>query len=189
MGRTRWWQNGLDSAPVHSGQAAVLGFAVFPQGHGFNKEVTQFKDVGKGAGFVPLNDKELYWFFTCPEGENMAQDPQLIQKEVNEKRSSTLEPKVRNPDQFIAKSSIRSSGTRIASKFNSVFSKLTAIEKRELGGASIVVHLEDETTIKSKVLTGCAGVHLVAANWLGLSAPVHSGGLAVFQQGHGFSTK
>ncbi|KAJ9177746.1 hypothetical protein P3X46_012927 [Hevea brasiliensis] len=73
------------SAPVHSGQAAVRGLAVFPQGHGFNKEVTQFKDVGKGAGFVPLNDKELYWFFTCPEGENMARDPQLIQKEVIEK--------------------------------------------------------------------------------------------------------
>ncbi|KAF2284346.1 hypothetical protein GH714_021028 [Hevea brasiliensis] len=83
------------SAPVHSGQAAVRGLAVFPQGHGFNKEVTQFKDVGKGAGFVPLNVKELYWFFTCPEGENMARDPQLIQKEVIEKYAYNF------PSQFL----------------------------------------------------------------------------------------
>ncbi|KAJ9177745.1 hypothetical protein P3X46_012926 [Hevea brasiliensis] len=73
------------SAPVHSGRAAVRGLAVFPQGHEFTKEVKQFGDVGKRGGYVPLNDKELYWFLSCPEEENMARDPQLIQKEVIEK--------------------------------------------------------------------------------------------------------
>ncbi|KAG8644935.1 hypothetical protein MANES_10G015728v8 [Manihot esculenta] len=55
------------SAPVHSGRAAVRGLAVFPQGHGFKQEVTQFADVGKRAG------------------ENMARDPLLIRKQVIEK--------------------------------------------------------------------------------------------------------
>lgn len=73
------------SAPVHSGRAAVRGLAVFPQGHGFKQEVTQFADVGKRAGFVPLTHKDLYWFLTCLEGENMARDPLLIRKQVIEK--------------------------------------------------------------------------------------------------------
>ncbi|KAJ6299003.1 hypothetical protein OIU76_020054 [Salix suchowensis] len=71
-------------------------------------------------------------------------------------------------------------------------SKLAAIESQEQGGgASIaVVHLEDGTAIKSKVLIGCDGVHSVVARWLGLAEPVHSGrsavrSLAVFPQGHG----
>uniref|UniRef100_A0A6N2MRE8 FAD-binding domain-containing protein n=1 Tax=Salix viminalis TaxID=40686 RepID=A0A6N2MRE8_SALVM len=72
-------------------------------------------------------------------------------------------------------------------------SKLAAIEIQEQGGgASIaVVHLEDGTAIKSKVLIGCDGVHSVVARWLGLAEPVHSGrsavrSLAVFPQGHRF---
>ncbi|KAF2310569.1 hypothetical protein GH714_014558 [Hevea brasiliensis] len=74
------------SAPIHSGRAAVRGLAIFPQGHGMKQEVEQFVDVGKRAGFVPLNHKEIYWFLTyCPEGENMARDPELIQKQVIEK--------------------------------------------------------------------------------------------------------
>ncbi|CAK7337559.1 unnamed protein product [Dovyalis caffra] len=72
-------------------------------------------------------------------------------------------------------------------------SKLAAIENQEQGGDAsiVVVYLEDGTTIKSKVLIGCDGVHSVVARWLGLAEPVHSGrsavrGLAVFPQGHGF---
>ncbi|KAL3564765.1 hypothetical protein D5086_032811 [Populus alba] len=71
-------------------------------------------------------------------------------------------------------------------------SKLAVIENEEQDGASIVViHLEDGTTIRSKVLIGCDGVNSVVARWLGLAEPVHSGrsavrGLAVFSQGHGF---
>ncbi|EEF32314.1 monoxygenase, putative [Ricinus communis] len=70
--------------------------------------------------------------------------------------------------------------------------KFTSIEMQEQGGVSIpVLHLEDGTTIKSKVLIGCDGVHSAVARWLGLSAPIHSGrsavrGLAVYPQGHGF---
>ncbi|KAG6738267.1 hypothetical protein POTOM_057876 [Populus tomentosa] len=76
-------QGGL-AEPVHSGRSAVRGLAVFSQGHGFKQEVHQFVDAGKRAGFVPLNDRELYWFLTY-NGENMAGDPEQIQKQVLEK--------------------------------------------------------------------------------------------------------
>jgi 2-polyprenyl-6-methoxyphenol hydroxylase-like FAD-dependent oxidoreductase len=51
--------------PVHSGRSGVRGLAIFPQGYGFKQEVHQFVDEGKRAGFVPLNDREFYWFLTC----------------------------------------------------------------------------------------------------------------------------
>ena len=51
------------AAPVYSGRSAVRGMAVFPQGHGF-KEVHQFVGEGIRAGFAPLNDKDMYWFFS-----------------------------------------------------------------------------------------------------------------------------
>ncbi|KAL5555771.1 hypothetical protein UlMin_038007 [Ulmus minor] len=69
--------------------------------------------------------------------------------------------------------------------------KIKAIDAQQHEGSSIaVVHLEDGTVIKSKVLIGCDGVHSVVAKWLGLAEPVHSGrsavrGLAVYPQGHG----
>ncbi|CAN1298818.1 Monooxygenase 2 [Linum perenne] len=68
-------------------------------------------------------------------------------------------------------------------------SHLTSIESGD--GTHAIVHLKDGTTIKSKILIGCDGLHSVVAQWLGLSAPVHSGrsavrGLAVYPQGHGF---
>lgn len=53
------------SKPVSSGRSAVRGLAVFPQGHGLKQDVQQFVGSGRRAGFAPLNDKEIYWFFTC----------------------------------------------------------------------------------------------------------------------------
>ncbi|KAB1210326.1 FAD-dependent urate hydroxylase [Morella rubra] len=73
--------------PVNSGRWAVRGLAVFPEGHGWNLEGRQFVTAGKRAGFVPLNDKELYWFLTCNfsfKGEDIAHDPELIKREVTD---------------------------------------------------------------------------------------------------------
>ncbi|CAI0410426.1 unnamed protein product [Linum tenue] len=77
-------------------------------------------------------------------------------------------------------------------------SQLASIETEQLHSAKdtaslAVVHLKDGTTIKSKVLIGCDGLHSVVAEWLGLSAPIHSGrsaarGLSVFPQGHGLGS-
>ncbi|XP_030445118.1 monooxygenase 2-like isoform X2 [Syzygium oleosum] len=72
-------------APVDSGRSAIRGVAVYPRGHGFNHEVQQFVDVSKRAGFIPLNDKEVYWFFACkapPKGADMGGDPNLLLREV-----------------------------------------------------------------------------------------------------------
>ena len=52
------------TTPVNSGRWAVRGLAIFPEGHGLNHEAQQFVTIGKRAGFIPLNDKELYWFLT-----------------------------------------------------------------------------------------------------------------------------
>ncbi|XP_031264229.1 monooxygenase 2-like [Pistacia vera] len=74
-------------APVDSGRSAVRGLAVFPDGHGLKQEASQFLDVGIRAGFVPLNEKEAYWFLACkssPKGEMMERDPELVQTEVLE---------------------------------------------------------------------------------------------------------
>ncbi|CAN1298816.1 Monooxygenase 2 [Linum perenne] len=70
------------SAPVHSGRSAVRGLAVYPQGHGFGNSVRQYVDSGKRAGFVPLNDNEVYWFLTCQGGGQFTYDPKEIQEDV-----------------------------------------------------------------------------------------------------------
>lgn len=61
--------------PVHSGRSAVLSIGVFPDGHGFEHELQQVLGHGKRAGFLPLNDKEMFWFLTFKtpsEGNNFS---------------------------------------------------------------------------------------------------------------------
>ncbi|WCJ31661.1 FAD/NAD(P)-binding oxidoreductase family protein [Euphorbia peplus] len=71
-------------------------------------------------------------------------------------------------------------------------SKLSAIGTQDEEGFPIpVLHLEDGTTIKAKVLIGCDGRHSKVGRWLGLSEPIHSGrsavvGLTSFPQGHDY---
>ncbi|KAK3032185.1 hypothetical protein RJ639_035897 [Escallonia herrerae] len=53
------------------------------------KNVWQYLDVGTRAGFVPLTDKELYWFLATnnpvPKGEDVtAGNPERLQREVIE---------------------------------------------------------------------------------------------------------
>ncbi|XP_011046338.1 PREDICTED: zeaxanthin epoxidase, chloroplastic-like [Populus euphratica] len=69
---------------VHSGRSAVRGLAVFPQGHGFKQEFLIFMDESDRAGFVPLNDRQLYWFLVS-QGEKMAGDAEKMQRDVLEK--------------------------------------------------------------------------------------------------------
>ncbi|KAJ8769628.1 hypothetical protein K2173_005231 [Erythroxylum novogranatense] len=76
------------STPADSGRSAVRGLSVYPQGHGFEQQVQQFVDAGKRAGFATLNNNEIYWFFIChtpPKGEELAREPELIQRDVLEK--------------------------------------------------------------------------------------------------------
>ncbi|KAK3228573.1 hypothetical protein Dsin_000454 [Dipteronia sinensis] len=75
------------AAPVNSGRWAVRGMAVFPQAHGLNQEIRILVHVGVKAGFIPLSDKDVYWFCTCEfplDGDKMAGNQQLMQKQVIE---------------------------------------------------------------------------------------------------------
>ncbi|XP_050372678.1 monooxygenase 2-like [Argentina anserina] len=82
------------SEPVHSGRSAVRGLAVYPQGHGLDHCVRQYVGSGIRAGLVPLNDKEIYWFFSgiTPKGTSLAEDPEDIQKELLEHYAKDLPP-------------------------------------------------------------------------------------------------
>ncbi|KAF8011892.1 hypothetical protein BT93_I0123 [Corymbia citriodora subsp. variegata] len=71
-------------------------------------------------------------------------------------------------------------------------SKITSLKTQiEHGSSTCIISLDDGTTIKSKAVIGCDGVHSVVARWLGLRSPVYSGrlavrGLSVFPEGHRF---
>ncbi|KAK3431610.1 hypothetical protein EUGRSUZ_E03418 [Eucalyptus grandis] len=76
--------------PVNSGRWQCAGHG-FDHGHALQ----QFVDVGKRAGFIALNDKELYWFFvaTCPpKGVEKGADPEIIQREVMENLAKDFPP-------------------------------------------------------------------------------------------------
>ncbi|XP_031500617.1 monooxygenase 2-like [Nymphaea colorata] len=73
--------------PVHSGRSAVRAIAVFPNGHGFTKnEVYQVLGEGTRSGFIPLNDKEVYWFMTykshLDQDADLWKHPELIRDTV-----------------------------------------------------------------------------------------------------------
>ncbi|XP_020246500.1 uncharacterized protein LOC109824339 [Asparagus officinalis] len=83
------------SGPIDSGRAAVRGLSVFPQGHGFDHEVRQFVKQGKRAGFLPLNDTDVYWFTThyaAEEKELAVGDPLSIQREVTNNLAKSFPP-------------------------------------------------------------------------------------------------
>ncbi|KAI3936197.1 hypothetical protein MKW92_039626 [Papaver armeniacum] len=59
-------------------------------------------------------------------------------------------------------------------------SKLISIEKTKTRqGDDVIIHLEDGTTIHTKVLIGCDGVHSLVSKWLGLKDVVNSGRCAM----------
>ncbi|OVA03326.1 Monooxygenase [Macleaya cordata] len=77
---------------------------------------------------------------------------------------------------------------RYSSKLHSI--ETTTHKHHEAASSDVILHLEDGTSIQTKVLIGCDGVHSVVARWLGLKDVVHSGryavrGLGVFPEGHG----
>ncbi|KAH7850203.1 hypothetical protein Vadar_029168 [Vaccinium darrowii] len=70
-------------------------------------------------------------------------------------------------------------------------SKVVSIEN---SGYHKLLHLADDSTLKTKVLIGCDGVNSVVAKWLGLQNPVDSGrsgirGFVEFPDGHGFQPR
>ncbi|KAF5175064.1 Monooxygenase [Thalictrum thalictroides] len=64
--------------PIHSGRYAVRGLSVFSEGHGLKYEVQQYVDGSIRSGFIPLNDKELYWFMAFHSTPNEGTMPNII---------------------------------------------------------------------------------------------------------------
>ncbi|KAF3341527.1 zeaxanthin epoxidase [Carex littledalei] len=75
------------SQPLNSGRSAVYGLSVFPEDHGFEMMVWQYLGVGIRAGFIPLNSREVNWFFVH-ESSSLEQDvsrsPEMILKEITD---------------------------------------------------------------------------------------------------------
>eukprot|EP00249_Psilotum_nudum_P003260 c16654_g1_i2 orf=841-1407(-) len=72
-------------------------------------------------------------------------------------------------------------------------SQIVAIHKAKNDVSPITVELLDGTTISTKVLIGCDGVHSVVAKWLGLPNAKTSGvsairGLTEYPEGHKFES-
>ncbi|KAI3945729.1 hypothetical protein MKW98_023003 [Papaver atlanticum] len=75
-------------------------------------------------------------------------------------------------------------------RYSSRLCSLEKTQRRNDADFGVIIHLEDGTTIHTKILIGCDGVHSVVAKWLGLKEPVYSGryavrGLGVYPEGHG----
>jgi 2-polyprenyl-6-methoxyphenol hydroxylase-like FAD-dependent oxidoreductase len=51
------------SQPLNSGRSAAYGLSVFPEDHGYEMAVRQYFGGHMRAGFIPLNCREVYWFF------------------------------------------------------------------------------------------------------------------------------
>ncbi|KAJ4953975.1 hypothetical protein NE237_030807 [Protea cynaroides] len=83
-------------SPVPSGRSGVRGLSVYPQGHGFTQAFHQFVKPGLRGGFVPITDKDLYWFlfyYSKSTGNEIPRDPLVIQKEVMENLAKDFPPK------------------------------------------------------------------------------------------------
>ncbi|KAF8405448.1 hypothetical protein HHK36_010354 [Tetracentron sinense] len=50
--------------PAFTGRSAIRGFAEFESRHGFEPKFLQFFGNGFRSGFLPCDEKTVYWFFT-----------------------------------------------------------------------------------------------------------------------------
>lgn len=57
--------------PVHTQRAAVRGIVQFPDGHGLEPNVLQHYGSGIRHGYVPCDEKSVYWFMTYMTSEKM----------------------------------------------------------------------------------------------------------------------
>ncbi|KAJ4943962.1 hypothetical protein NE237_022072 [Protea cynaroides] len=81
------------AAPVNFGRSGLHGLVVFSKGHGYKDEVYKFIDEGKRACFVPLNDKELSWFFLYKSSlKETTANHKLLQKDVMENLAKDFPP-------------------------------------------------------------------------------------------------
>jgi len=50
--------------PVYSGRSAIRGFVEYPEKHGYQPKFHAYFGGGVRFGFLPSDEKSLYWFCT-----------------------------------------------------------------------------------------------------------------------------
>ncbi|XP_058219899.1 monooxygenase 2-like [Rhododendron vialii] len=78
--------------PVYSGRSAMRGFVEYPDGHGFQPRFHVYFEGGVRYGYVPCDDKCLYWFCTYGSSlqhveemqENPAKMKQFVLKKISQ---------------------------------------------------------------------------------------------------------
>ncbi|KAL5995712.1 hypothetical protein ACLOJK_025780 [Asimina triloba] len=81
--------------PAFSGRSAARGLAEFPGGHGLTPQYLQFFGNGFRSGFLPCNEKSVYWFFTytpSPQLKGMEESPAKIKQIVLSELQQAPEP-------------------------------------------------------------------------------------------------
>ncbi|KAF8410383.1 hypothetical protein HHK36_002911 [Tetracentron sinense] len=72
--------------PAFTGRSSIRGTAEFPGGHGFEPKFFQFFGEGFRDGFLPINDKIVYWFFNfypcTQDGEDEEKNPAKLKQIV-----------------------------------------------------------------------------------------------------------
>ncbi|KAF3440515.1 hypothetical protein FNV43_RR18799 [Rhamnella rubrinervis] len=87
------------SEVVDSGRVAVRVLSVYPEGHGLKTDNQQFVTSGIRAGFIPLDDKHIYWYLICPapsKGTELETDPKETQREILENHAKNLPKKFKD---------------------------------------------------------------------------------------------
>lgn len=65
----------------HLGRSTSRGLSTYPLGHGFEPKLYINLENGVRTGYIPINDKDVFWFLnrkTLPGDLETAQDPKLI---------------------------------------------------------------------------------------------------------------
>ncbi|KAJ6791982.1 Uncharacterized protein M6B38_242535 [Iris pallida] len=82
--------------PSFSGRSATRGFTIFPNGHGFKPDFVQYFGHGFRSGFLPCDEKSIYWFFTwtpTPEEKEVEENANRMKQFVLSKLRMANVPK------------------------------------------------------------------------------------------------
>lgn len=99
---------GLKS-PTQAGRSAARAITEFTDGHGFEHAFHQFNGDGFRSGFLPCDDKHIYWFFTWyPSSKEQTVTPAELKQYVLSRIATKLPSKVvavverTNPEDILA---------------------------------------------------------------------------------------
>ncbi|KAB1219997.1 6-hydroxynicotinate 3-monooxygenase [Morella rubra] len=84
--------------PAFTGRSAIRGCVNFKRSHGFGTKFMQFFGLGVRSGFIPCDDKTVYWFFTwTPSSQEKA-----IERNPAEMKQFVLSKLGKMPDEVRA---------------------------------------------------------------------------------------